>query len=81
MNKTYENYGNKSHQTTANNAQLATIIHLKINRDMLCSISNEIVIFDFHVISNEPDGPDQDVEALWSPDFLINIPCIAVKMP
>ena len=59
MNKTYENYGNKSHQTTANNAQLATIIHLKINRDMLSSISNKIVIFDFHVISNdcEPDGP------------------------
>ena len=59
MSKTYENYGNKSHQTTANNAQLATIIHLKINRDMFSSISNKIVIFDFHVISNdcEQDGP------------------------
>ena len=105
MNKTYKNYGNKSHQTTTNNAQLASIIHLKINRDMLSSISNKIVIFDFHVISNdcEPDGPynygvlfydlrflklsglqiliPDDEDVLWSSDYLINIPSIAVKMP
>ena len=38
---------------------------------MFCSISNKIVIFDFYVISNEPDGPDQDVKVLWRPDQLM----------
>ena len=50
--KTYENKGNKSHQTTTNYAQRATIIHFEINRDMLSFISNKIVILDFYMISN-----------------------------
>ena len=51
VSKTYENNGNKSHQTATNNTQRTSIIHFEINRNMLSWISNKIVIFDFDMIS------------------------------
>ena len=48
--KTYENDGNKGHQTSANDTQCTTIIHLEIDCNMLSRIPDKIVIFNFYRI-------------------------------